>query len=61
MAINLLLDEVERLHGISARLSELANQHEQITTELLTIAGNVHSAATLLAVVLATKFNRPPG
>ena len=61
MPLNLLLDEVERLHGISTRLTELAEQHEHITTELLTIAGNVHNVATLLAVVVATKFNRPLG
>ena len=56
MALNLLLDEVEQLNGVSKRLRELADRHEHITTELLTISGNVHSAATLLAVVVATKF-----
>ena len=59
MPLNSLLDEVERLHGISTRLKELADQHEHITTELLTIAGNIHNVATLLAVVTATKFERP--
>ena len=61
MALNLLLDEVERLHGVSTRLKELADQHEHIATELLTISGNVQSVATLLAVVVATKFQRPLG
>ena len=59
MSLNLLLDEVEHLHGVSTRLKELADQHEHVTTELLTIAGSVHNTATLLAVVVATKFQRP--
>ena len=61
MALNLLLEEVDRLHGVSARLKELAEQHEHITTELLSISGNVHSLATILALVVATKFQRPLG
>jgi hypothetical protein len=51
-----ILDEVERLHGVSGRLEALADQHPRVTEELLTIAGNVRSVATLLAVLIATKL-----
>ena len=56
MPYQLLLDEVEHLHGVSKRLEGLAEQHTNVTEELLTIAGSVHSTATLLAVLVATKL-----
>jgi hypothetical protein len=60
MTVNLIMDEVERLHGVSTRLEGLADEHAQVGEELLTIAGNVRSVATLLAVLVATKFKIPP-
>jgi len=60
MTVNLIMDEVERLHGVSTRLEGLADEHAQVGEELLTIAGNVRSVATLLAVLGATKFKIPP-
>lgn len=57
MAFQLLLDEVEHLHGVSARLEGLADEHTRVTAELLTIAGSVRSAATLLAGLVATRLH----
>ena len=56
-----ILDEVEHLNGVSVRLEGLAEQHPRATQELLTIAGNVRSVATLLAVLVATKLHRQDG
>ena len=56
MSFDAILNEVEQLHGIGTRLEELADHHSPVTTELLTIAGNVRSTATLLAVLVATKL-----
>ena len=54
-------DEVEHLHGVSTRLEGLADEHPLATEELLTIAGNVRSVATLLAVLVATKLHGGDG
>ena len=56
MAYQAILDEVEALHGVSGRLEGLADQHPRATEALLTIAGNVRSVATLLAVLVAPKL-----
>jgi hypothetical protein len=61
MAFQLLLDEVEHLHGVSTRLEKLAEDHAPVTAELLSIAGHVHGAATLLAVLVATKLHNADG
>jgi len=57
----LILDEVEHLNGVSARLEGLADQHPIATEKLLAIAGNVRSVATLLAVLVATKLRGSEG
>jgi hypothetical protein len=51
-----ILREVEHLHGVCKRLEGLADSAPSITAELLTIAGNVRSAATLLVLLVATKL-----
>ena len=56
-----ILEEVEHLHGVSGRLEGLADQHPRATEELLTIAGNVRSTATLLALLVATKLHDKDG
>ena len=61
MAYQAILDEVEHLHGVSMRLEGLADQHPRATEELLSIAGNVRSVATLLAVLIATKLHGSEG
>jgi hypothetical protein len=61
MAYQAILDEVELLHGVGGRLEGLAEQHPRATEALLTIAGNVRSVATLLAVLVATKLHSSDG
>jgi hypothetical protein len=56
MTLNPLLGEVEKLHAVSQRIEELSEHNSIAATELLTIAGNVRSTATLLAVLIATKL-----
>lgn len=57
MRFQMILDEVEQLHGVGARLEGLSEQFAHLTKELLAIAGNVHDTATLLSVLIATKRN----
>lgn len=59
MAFEAILDEVDQLHSVSARLEGLAEQHAPITEALMKIAGNVRNTATILAVLVATKFPKP--
>jgi len=56
MAFETILDEVDQLHSVGTRLEGLAEEHPPVTRELLTIAGNVRSVATVLAVLVATKL-----
>ena len=57
MAFKAILDEVDQLHNVGTRLEGLAEQHPPVTEALITIAGNVRSVATLLAVLVATKLH----
>jgi hypothetical protein len=61
MAFEAILNEVEQLHSVSARLEGLAEEHPPVLTELLSIAGNVRSVATVLAVLVATKLKGGDG
>jgi hypothetical protein len=61
MAFEAILDEVDQLHSVSARLEGLAELHPPVSEALLRIAGNVRSTATILAVVVATKLHRDDG
>ena len=54
-----ILHEVDDLHGVSARLEELAEQYPPVTEALKTISGNVLNSATVLAVVAAIKSPKP--
>jgi hypothetical protein len=54
-----ILDEVDQLHNVSTRLEGLAEQHPPVSVALLTIAGNVRSTATILAVLVATRSPKP--
>jgi hypothetical protein len=56
MAFEAILDEVDQLHNVSTRLEGLADHHPPVTEALMTIAGNVRSVATVLAVLVATKL-----
>ncbi len=61
MAFEAILDEVDQLHNVSTRLEGLAEQHPPVEESLMTIAGNVRSAATVLAVLVATKLHHSDG
>jgi hypothetical protein len=61
MAFEAILDEVDQLHNVSERLEGLAKQHSPVLEALLTIAGNVRSVATVLAVLVATKLQGGDG
>ena len=52
-----ILNEVQRLFGVSDRLDSLAEQqHPFVAEALLAISDSVRNTATLLAVLVATKI-----
>jgi hypothetical protein len=61
MAFEAILAEVDQLHNVSTRLEGLAEQHPLVSEGLITIAGNVRSTATVLAVLVATKLQGDNG
>ncbi len=54
-----ILNEVDDLQGVSARLQGLAQQYPPVTEALMSISGNVLNTATVLAVVAAVKSPKP--
>lgn len=54
-----ILNEVEQLKNVSARLEGMAEQHPPFTEALLTVGGNIRSIATVLAVLVAVRSPRP--
>jgi hypothetical protein len=54
-----IVNEVDDLQGVSARLLTLAEQYPPVTEALMTISGNVLNTATVLAVVAAIKSPKP--
>jgi hypothetical protein len=54
-----ILNEVDDLQAVSARLQGLAEQYPPVTEALRTISGNVLNTATVLAVVAAIKSPKP--
>jgi hypothetical protein len=61
MPFEAILNEVDQLRNVSTRLEGLAEHHPPVSDELIKIAGNVRSTATLLAVVVATKLHGVDG
>lgn len=61
MSSDAILSEVEHLHGVCTRLEGLAESTPHLTAPLLTIAGNVRSSATLLAILVATRLHGTDG
>jgi hypothetical protein len=59
MPFQAILREVDQLHSVSTRLEALAEQHPLVSEPLITIAGNVRNAATVLGVLIATKGPKP--
>ena len=56
-----ILNEIEHLHGVSTRLERLADEHPVAAEELLTIASNVRSVATILSILVETKLHGGDG
>jgi hypothetical protein len=54
-----ILNEVDQLQGVSARLDGLAEQNPPVTEALMTIAESVRTTAAVLAVVAAVKSPKP--
>jgi len=54
-----ILNEVDQLNSVSARLEALAEQHEPFTEALMTVAGNIRSTATVLGVLVAVRSPKP--
>jgi hypothetical protein len=54
-----IVNEVDDLQGVSARLERLAEQYPPVTEALRSISGNVLNTATVLAVVAAIKSPKP--
>jgi hypothetical protein len=59
MGFEAILDEVDDLQGVSARLEGLAEQYPPVTEALRTISGSVLNTATVLAVVAAIRSPKP--
>jgi len=59
MGFEAIVNEVDHLQGVSARLQRLAEQYPPVTEALMTISGNVLNTATVLAVVAAIKSPKP--
>ena len=58
MPFEAILNEVENLHSVSSRLEGLAESHPYVSEPLVSIAGSVRNAATLLAVLVATRSSK---
>jgi hypothetical protein len=59
MGFEAIVNEVDDLQGVSARLERLAEQYPPVTEALMTISGSVLNTATVLAVVAAIKSPKP--
>ena len=59
MGFEAILNEIDDLQGVSARLERLAEQYPPVTDALMTLSGNVLNTATVLAVVAAIKSPKP--
>ena len=51
-----ILQEAQKLHGVSDRLASLADEHPVVSQALITISGNVRHTATLLEILVVTKM-----
>jgi hypothetical protein len=54
-----ILNEVDQLNGVSARLEGMADQHPPFTEPLMTVAANIRNTANVLAVLVAVRSPRP--
>ena len=56
-AKKMLLEQVDQLQAVSARLESVAEKHSSLAEPLMKIAGTIRSCATLLDVLVSTKLN----
>jgi len=61
MAFDAILNEVDQLNLAGDRIEGLAEHHPPVSEALISIAGNVRSAATVLAVLVETKLQGRDG
>lgn len=61
MAFEAIMAEVDQLNLAGDRIEGLAEHHPIVSQALVTIAGNVRSTATVLAVLVQTKLRRGDG
>ena len=61
MAFEAIFDEVDQLNLAGDRIEGLAEHHPPVSEALISIAGNVRSAATVLAVLVETKLRGRKG
>jgi hypothetical protein len=54
-----ILNEVDQLSGVSARLEGMADQNPLFTEALMSVAGNIRNTANVLAVLVAVRSPRP--
>jgi hypothetical protein len=56
MLYEAILREVDQLNLVGDRIEGLAEHHPPVSEALITIAGNVRSTATVLAVLVETRL-----
>lgn len=56
MAFEAIMAEVDQLNLTGDRIEGLAEHHPIVSEALITIAGNIRSTATVLAVLVETKL-----
>jgi hypothetical protein len=61
MAFEAILNEVDLLNLAGDRIEGLAEHHPPVSEALISIAGNVRTAATVLAVLVETKLRSREG
>jgi hypothetical protein len=54
-----ILNEVDQLNGVSARLGGMADHNPPFTETLMSVAGNIRNTANVLAVLVAVRSPRP--
>ncbi len=61
MSATKILNEAQRLNGVSDRLDALAEQHPKVSDALASIARGIRDSAVLLEVLVATKISVSSG
>jgi hypothetical protein len=56
-----IMDEAQKLNGVSDRLDLLADQHPKASDAIFSIARSIRDSAVLLEVLVVTKLSMPGG